>query len=561
MESVKAQTTGGGVQCALIILLDGDLVYQPEHMGVSYLVSVLRKAGYSCAIVEVDPDDEDYTDRLSALSPVIVGISLTSVNLERVKKVGKAVRDRLGVDVHICAGGPVATFVGPELLNLPGWEFLDSLVRGEAELVIGALVASVMAKDSTCAIPGVTRRGGPSQPLMSNAVDNLDTLPWPARDQLSGFRGRMSVARICTSRGCTSRCTFCNAPHAGNNIAKAKVWRGRSPEDVVAEMEDVYRRYGVNTFEIVDSTFEDPGPTGKARIGHFANLLIERGLPIFYNTCSQAKNWRTAEDLALLSRLVESGLERTLLGIEAGSDRMLKILKKPSTRRDNEDALDMFRQAGVYVSFGFIMLHPYAVWSDLEQNVELLVKYSGHNWTKFVTRLQIYPGAEVVDQLSRDGLLEANYWQTLNPLGYRFADPEVRAMCNALESLYLGGMSLWRNSMPFQSSVFEFEVVDAATHNFVARARSLSRDNADALASIAEGDELLQSERKALTVFNVATFDQVAESVRGTMALDAGLPIQLEQRYRKAIDTFKATKLRLGRRLIRHHGVDLMHMA
>src|SRR5204863_1337200 len=121
-----------------------------------------------------------------------------------------------------------------------------------------------------------------SNPVIES-VHDLDQIPFPARDQFDFHDGRLAYIRVSTSRGCTSSCTFCNAPHARNLIAKEKVWRGASPARVVDEIEHLVDTFGFNTFDFVDSTFEDPGgrAKGKARIAEIAEEILRRDLKIY----------------------------------------------------------------------------------------------------------------------------------------------------------------------------------------------------------------------------------------------------------------------------------------
>lgn len=556
-------TAANTVETVFVVLLDGDLVQTPEHLGVSYLAAVLRSAGRSCAIIDFPvAEDAQAVAQITALQPRVVGMSLTTVNLPRATALGQALRAALGPHVMICAGGPIATFMGDKLLHLPDWSFLDCIVRGEAEGVITPLVEAVAQGEPVNTVSGVTVRE--SIPLVNPlskpvaAVEDLQRLPWPARDQLEARRGRIPYVRISTSRGCTSFCTFCNAPHARNNLAKRKVWRGRDPEDVVAELDYLVQRYGVDTFDFVDSTFEDPGGAiGKERIGRIAQLILDRKLRIYYNTCSQAYNWRdTPADHALLDLLFRSGLEKTLIGVESGGDRSLKLFKKRSNSEDNRRAVRLFRAHNVYVAFGFIMFHPYSEWDDIEDNVAFLLENLGHNLRRFVTRLELYPGAEIVHQIAADGLLADDYWQSLRPFAYNYANPEVGAMARMINSLF-GRAYVEQARIAHEPSVFAFETFDITLHTYIARMLRTHAANPERLALIREHLALFDAEKAALTEFNGMLCTDLMRRVRtGEREPPAGLAEQVEQRYQEAISRIKSIQLRLGMQM-RRQGLQL----
>lgn len=542
--------------CVFLVILEGDLVQTPEHLGVSYLVSILRRQGHRCTLLDVSPSqDSQIINLVKDLHPDFVGFSLTTVNLQRASELGRALRAQLGSGVHICAGGPVATFAGEQLLQSPDWAFLDAIVRGEAEGIIVRLVAAALNGEAVRDIPGVAVRGA-AQPLtFAPAVDDLDVLPWPARDQLAAYQGRFPYVRVLTSRGCTSHCTFCNAPHARNRVARRKVWRGRSPEDVVDELAFLNARYGVDTFDFIDSTFEDPNAKiGKQRVRRIAELILDRELRIYYNICAQAKNW-SEDDNDLIDLLYRSGLEKVLIGVESGSQRTLELFKKRSTTADNHRAIRLFRKHGIYVAFGFIMFHPYADWQDVEANAVFLQANIGHNLRRFVVRLELYPGAEIVQQLAADNLLYPDYWQTLNPFAYRYVNPEIGRMAQMINSLF-GKNYASLGSIAREPGVFAFETFDITLHTFLSRLWRAHGDEPVAQAAIREHTAIIDAQKARLTAFNVGLFQDIMAWAKAGSDIPTGLAETVEGQYTQAIEQIKSIQLRLGMKL-RRQGIPL----
>ncbi|MGZ4898285.1 MAG: cobalamin-dependent protein, partial [Candidatus Angelobacter sp.] len=121
----------------LITLLDGDLVQQPEHLGVAYVAAALRRAGHRVEILTTSPANEaEVVARVLFLRPRLSGFSLTTASFARATRLGRQIREAMGQEVHITAGGPLATSLGASLLRNPSWDFLDSVVRGDGEVPI-----------------------------------------------------------------------------------------------------------------------------------------------------------------------------------------------------------------------------------------------------------------------------------------------------------------------------------------------------------------------------------------------------------------------------------------
>ena len=499
------------------ILLDGDqLVTSPEHLGVGYLVSVLRNAGVECRMIEVPAGgaDDAIMDEIAAWQPDLVGITLTTVSAAHATEFGTKLRSK--TSAFLLAGGPLASYRGAELMDLPGWEFLDGLIRGEGELPILRLVEALRTKNGLQQVPSLAHRvdGRVIQNSLVAAIHNLDDIPFPARDQFELHGGkpspRFKYLRLSTSRGCTSFCTFCNAPHARNRIAPGPVWRGCSPTRIADEIEQLYKRYGCRSYAFVDSTFEDPGGTSraKARLRAIAEELLDRKLPVYFGVCMQARNWKQ-EDQDLLELLWRAGLEYVLVGIEAGTDRDLKLWRKRSNVADNERIIGMLRDTSVYVQFGFISYHPYTTFETLKESYAFL-RRSGvaHNFKKFLDRLELYPGAEIVDTLREDGLLLPSYDERCDEFGYVFQDERILHLVESLHRLF--GTN-YQQHYAVPQALYKFEGDDSALHIFISRLARMYRDEPVAAEILDRGHQGMEQIRQQLAEYNVQLISEFVD--------------------------------------------------
>jgi anaerobic magnesium-protoporphyrin IX monomethyl ester cyclase len=553
---LDADEAGACVPVALIVLLDGDLVQTPEHLGVAYLLSALRAEGLEGRILAVEPgQDEQALAELRQLSPRLVGLSLTTVSVPRAVSFGRRLRELLGT-AHLTAGGPLATFLGEKLLLNPAWDFLDSLVRGEGERPIVALARALLAGQPLSTVPSLTYREAES--VRSNAlapvVHELDALPWPARDQLRSLRSPPPYVRISTSRGCTSRCTFCNAPHAGNVLPGGKVWRGRTPGNVVAELEQLIQTLGVRTFDFVDSTFEDPGGTPKAkeRLRQLAQLLIERGLTVYFNCCMQAQNW-SEEDEELISLLARAGLEKVLVGLESGSDRGLARWRKRARQEDNQRVVRLLRKHGIYVAFGYIMFHPHVGAEELRESAGFLRGHLGHNLRRYTTRLELYPGAEEVERLRAEGLLLPEYDVSLNPFAYRFRDEEMGRLSETLARL-AGDEYARRGTLQREPSYFAFETFDITLHTFLSRLKRACGQHPVAHELLVRLEQSIGQIKEEMAGYNLELFHHVWGLVREAHVEEAALASlrsEVEARFTGWMSQLRGLQLRTGMALRR----------
>jgi radical SAM superfamily enzyme YgiQ (UPF0313 family) len=546
----------------LPVLLSGDLVQSPEHLGPAYLASVLRNAGAHVRIRTIAHlEQADWIEEVHAFAPDLVGLSLTTVSTDDAKRFGAALRSAINDRAYVVGGGPLATHVGGRLLDLAGWEFFDALVRGEGEVPILQLAYALQKGLPLAGVGSLIYRGegGVRSNAIVPGIADLNSLPAPARDQLEEAGGKLPYLRISTSRGCTSHCTFCNAPHARNRVGpRMKAWRGVDPERVVDEIEQLVQAYGINTFDFVDSTFEDPGggAVGKGRVEAIADAIMARGLTIYYNACMQAANW-SEQDRPLLQKLRASGLEKVLVGMEAGSDTGLARWQKRSRVEDNERILDLLREIGVYVAFGFIAFHPWMGFEEYEENIDFLSRTLGHNLRRFTTRLELYPGAEVIGQLAADGLLDEDYYETLDIYGYRYADERVGHLARSLNAMY-GADYVQRGQIGAEPAVFRFETHDIMNHNFSTRIGRALVGHPAGEAILAEFDEAVDQIRAELARRNAAYIGEFVALAKDELLDPRALPNcadMLERVFTDAMNTIDALKMKAGLKL-RREGID-----
>jgi anaerobic magnesium-protoporphyrin IX monomethyl ester cyclase len=543
---------------SFLILLDGDLVMSPEHLGVAYMAAVLRQVGFTVEIREVEHTAHDEAlAALQAFGPSLICFTLMSLNLSTCVSLCQRLREALP-EATIACGGPAGTFAGADVLrNNP---YADVVAVGEGEPTILDLAQRLCLRAPLDDCPGISYRDqtglihtNPARPL----IHDLEVLPFPARDQLERHDNRLEYVRVSTSRGCVAHCTFCSAPHLKNRVQAGKPWRGRSPEHIVEEVAQLVARYNFRTFDFVDSTFEDPdgGRVGKKRVREIASGILDRGLDIYYNVCMRAENWKdTPEDNDLMDLLVRSGLEKVNVGIESGVPDELVLWEKRATVEDNVTIIRMLREHGIYLAMGFIPFHPYATLETLVQNAAFLRDNSGHNLRRMTERLEIYPGTKIVARMEQDGLLHESYATTLDPYGYGFKDDRVGLLAKHYASLYNNEDYHERGVITEYSAVFEFETFNVVLQTFISRLYRRFHPVPGVNDVLNDFKQWLHGVRQEMGRYNYDFFMENLEDVLNERLDDEKRHKQVsdvESFFRDRIRLIKSQQLRVGKTLHR----------
>ena len=237
---------------------------------------------------------------------------------------------------------------------------IDSIAMGEFEGTLASLAGHLDAGQDLSTIPGLAVRREEGTPLLKKPVTpdkNPDRFPTPVRD----FPPDVTVS-ILASRGCYNHCQFCPIPSFYNN---GPGWNGRMPRHIYEEIKELVGQ-GYKDFYFIDPNFVGPGEKGRERVIALMDLIRPLGITFGMET---RPNDLTSE---LLEKLVASGLNSILLGIESGSKAILGKLDKYSSSAMSEKALRLCRVAGIEPEVGFLMFVPDSTVLDLNENLQFL---------------------------------------------------------------------------------------------------------------------------------------------------------------------------------------------
>ena len=257
----------------------------------------------------------------------------------------------------ICLYGFFPGLVWKEILDYS--PAVDYVIVGEPEETMVDLARCIEAGIEV-QVKGVALRscGNASFPRMRGPIESPDRLAFPLRPSLDSEQ----TVSVLASRGCYNHCSFCLVPALDKGETR---WRGRSPENVAAEISELVC-LGKKDFYFVDPNFVGPGKAGKETAVKLACLLADFGISFGLET--------RANDVTfgLMRELVEAGLTRLLLGIESGRPEVLKRLGKHASVAGNEQAIATVREAGLEPETGFIMFDAASTLDDILQNLKFL---------------------------------------------------------------------------------------------------------------------------------------------------------------------------------------------
>jgi len=316
-------------------------------------------------------------DLFARENPDIIGITGVSRTLPAVFKTAEIAREKLPNSV-IVVGGPGSAHE-PEKVLKSAKGAINFIVKGEGELTFFELVRGIESgiKDfgNIAGLVFLNQDGNLVSAKPRDYIIDLDSLPWPAYHllypDLSQYHGMKAdhketprpVATMFASRGCPHRCIFCSL--------QSKLWRGRNPKDVVAEMEFYKNKFGAKSIQLYDDEFLGLTPKQNEWIKEICDEIIKRKLGLKFLSQGRCSPYI---DLETLKKMKEAGFVWIWWGVESGSQKVLDIIKKDIKIENVFRDFALAREAGIK-SLAFIVVgFPGETAADIKLTGDLLRK-------------------------------------------------------------------------------------------------------------------------------------------------------------------------------------------
>jgi len=378
-------------------------------MGLAYVAAVLEPAGHEVRIIDANALGLTFSDIVRDIvhfRPEVVGTTAATPSINLAGRLAEVVKQAIPRGTSVVVGGPHGSVLPIE--TLASFPDIDVVVIGEGELIADALITALAAGADLSQVPSIAyREEGKSRLNAPPPPDtNLDLIPFPARDLLPNhlYRTIDSWPMTCmiAMRGCPAGCIYCNVPElAGRQV------RRRSPQNVVAEMNDVTAKWNVRFFSFLDDTFT----TSRTWVEQFCETM--RAADLAGRVSWSCLTRPDMVDEALLREMKSVGLVRVEFGIESGSPKVLSFLNKGATLSRIREAFDTAKKVGL-VTLGFAMVNtPEETPADMDMTLqEVLSIDPDFLQLSFCTP---YPGTVLYDYCRKHDLLATEDW-----MDYRF---------------------------------------------------------------------------------------------------------------------------------------------
>lgn len=364
-----------------------DIEYPP--LGVLYIAAVLEKEGHSVQILDPFPNTYDFLTEIEAFKPQLVAFSIMTTDLLRARTLIERIKKRFPKAKYAAGGAHVTAQPGESLKYLN----LDFVVVGEGEITMKEACQCLENNGSLQGVKGIIYRE--ADKIFANEqrefIRDLDDLPYPARHLIDfnkyllppglirSFYLKRSTTMI-TSRGCPYHCIYCSS-----HLIFGRKIRRRSVDNVIREIEHLIREYRIDGLYFVDDTFTLDHPW----VYKFCRELKDRNINLVW-ACQARANTVSKN---LLYEMRSAGCREIEFGVESGSSKVLKTLKKGTNPEMIIKAFALCREVGLKTTAFFMIGNPDETLKDIEETLKL-AKQIKANRTKFYF-ITPFPGTEL----------------------------------------------------------------------------------------------------------------------------------------------------------------------
>jgi len=278
---------------------------------------------------------DDISARVREIQPDLAGIACQfTPYADMAVKTAEAVKAAVP-NVTVVFGGAHASACPETVLDCSR---VDYVVLGEGERTFARLVEKISTGGNPLTLDGVCGRQGREKVIhpVKRYIEDIDTLCFPARDLLdpTAYKiRRKKYTMLVTSRGCPQGCSYCS-------VAKTMgtAFRARSPQNVIAEMIECVRNYGITAFDFEDDNFTLDPVRAEEILDRIIDVFGEKQLDLY------AMNGLSVFSLTdrLLVKMKQAGFQHLDLALGSSSGKINRGMNRPD---DMKRADTVFRQA------------------------------------------------------------------------------------------------------------------------------------------------------------------------------------------------------------------------
>lgn len=306
--------------------------------GLSMIAAVLKREGHRVDLIDLRECSgwDDVQRKIVQAKADIYGISMNTLDYHEAVRCGEIIKEYTkGISV---VGGPHPTICPNEVRDTKAFHYVWV---GEAEKSLSSMITHMGFYVWGSIITG-------QQPDL-NSLPYEDRTIWNLEKIMRTWHPffKQPVFSVISGRGCNYNCSFCKP---GENLIFGLPVRIRSVDHLMGEIKELRDRYGMRELIIDDDCFTQY----PEYVFEFCDAYDGMNIPFIIQ--GRANEIVLHHDM--FKRLKEVGLRMCLVGFESGNQRILNLLRKGTTVKQNYEAARILHELGIEVWANYMLGMP-----------------------------------------------------------------------------------------------------------------------------------------------------------------------------------------------------------
>jgi radical SAM superfamily enzyme YgiQ (UPF0313 family) len=332
----------------------------------------------------------------------LFGITTTTPQLPNVVEINRVLKQ---YNKRVILGGPHVTLINSAYKNEKNKNVIgratksmnqlknefDTLVCGDGELAIFKAINGEKYVDADDIKSDLFLKD-----------EQFDKLPFPARHlidvnsykfTINGVKGLSLISQL----GCPFNCGFCS----GRNSPTFRKIRNRSVDNIIKEIDLLYKTYDVKAFMFYDDEL-NLNSSIYSLLKELIEYQKEHNVEFLFRGCIKAELFNETQ-AELMSK---AGFKKLLVGFESGSDKILKNINKKATKAENTKCIEIAKKYGIGIKALMSIGHPGESNETIKETYDWLLSSKPDEFD--VTIITVIPGSKYYDD---SVMVEEGVWK------------------------------------------------------------------------------------------------------------------------------------------------------
>jgi len=377
-------------------------------IGLGYIATNLQNNNIQCELVDCISEKISLKKILNIIhykKPRFIGFNIFTTNMELVKEIVESIKFKTNIFI-----GGQAVLSLQEYIKKFSTNNQITMIIGDADFIVSDIVL-----DKVKEVPIYCRNSRTIYKIDKNSIyypNDISNIPlirdFFKNEPIYHKKYNFYEAHLINSRGCIYNCAFCGA---AKSLNKNSIIRIKTKESIIQEIDNLVKKYDkLDSIRILDDLFLKNNKTILEAIEIFNNFNLK------WRSMAHTLSFSKAS-INDLKNLKNSGCFELFIGVESGSEKILKSIHKFSNIEIIKNNIKKLFEVGINVKAYFILGFPKETKEDFQLTYQMAnylknesIKYKV-NFRISVFQFRPYHGTEI-------------YY---NLFGYEFSETSTKA--------------------------------------------------------------------------------------------------------------------------------------